>query len=137
VRELCEAAEITRATFYAHYADVYDLLQQMENTAVSRLTGALEGASEQTFMSLLFAHVATETAVWQLLLNENGRLCFQQNVTEVLTPYVSPLFPAALAVHFAVGGVIGILRRWLQDGCLLPADEIAVLTMRYLQMLSA
>lgn len=31
VKEVCEMAELNRATFYAHYHDCYDLLEQIEN----------------------------------------------------------------------------------------------------------
>ena len=30
IKELCEEAEINRATFYSHYQDQYDLLDQLE-----------------------------------------------------------------------------------------------------------
>lgn len=31
VTELCQAANVNRGSFYAHYADVYDLLGQIES----------------------------------------------------------------------------------------------------------
>src|SRR5699024_477502 len=30
VKEICEVADINRSTFYAHYADQYDLLEKIE-----------------------------------------------------------------------------------------------------------
>jgi len=30
VKSLCELADINRGTFYAHYADIYDLVHQLE-----------------------------------------------------------------------------------------------------------
>ena len=32
VRELCEKASINRGTFYAHYDDIYDLMEQIEQS---------------------------------------------------------------------------------------------------------
>ena len=40
VRELCEKAQINRATFYAHYMDIYDLKQQLENELLSSFSEA-------------------------------------------------------------------------------------------------
>lgn len=37
VRELCEAAQIHKSTFYAHYPDVYALAQTMENQLVEEI----------------------------------------------------------------------------------------------------
>ena len=31
VKEICENADINRATFYSHYTDVYDLLKKIES----------------------------------------------------------------------------------------------------------
>ena len=31
VRELTDRADVNRGTFYAHYTDLYDMLEQMEN----------------------------------------------------------------------------------------------------------
>ena len=36
IKELCERADINRCTFYAHYRDQYDLLQQIEDEIISR-----------------------------------------------------------------------------------------------------
>ena len=36
VKEVCELAEINRGTFYKHYQDIYDLMEQLENEALHR-----------------------------------------------------------------------------------------------------
>ena len=38
VREICERAEIHRSTFYAHYRDVYDLVEKVEQNMSGQLT---------------------------------------------------------------------------------------------------
>ena len=38
VREICEQAEIHRSTFYAHYQDVYDLVERVERNMSRQLT---------------------------------------------------------------------------------------------------
>ncbi len=42
VKEVCEIAELNRATFYTHYADCYDLLEQIENELLSDYTESLK-----------------------------------------------------------------------------------------------
>ena len=37
VREICERTGINRSTFYNHYQDVYDLLEQIENEMLGEL----------------------------------------------------------------------------------------------------
>lgn len=42
VKELCELAEINRGTFYAHYTDIYDLRDQIEQEMQTDFAKALE-----------------------------------------------------------------------------------------------
>ena len=42
VKELCLLAKLNRGTFYAHYADVYDLLEQIEAEMKTEYFAALE-----------------------------------------------------------------------------------------------
>ena len=37
VRLICEKAEVNRSTFYAHYADIYDMIGQMETNLQKKL----------------------------------------------------------------------------------------------------
>lgn len=47
VTELCQAANVNRGSFYAHYADVYDLLGQIEGIVYERLCDAVRTATTQ------------------------------------------------------------------------------------------
>ncbi|MCH5342677.1 MAG: TetR/AcrR family transcriptional regulator [Acetatifactor sp.] len=42
VKELCEKAQINKSTFYAHYRDIYDLSEQLENEVVASLMEELD-----------------------------------------------------------------------------------------------
>lgn len=45
VKEVCERAEINRATFYKHYKDCYDLLEQIENEMLEEYLSSIENVS--------------------------------------------------------------------------------------------
>ena len=45
VTELCQAANVNRGSFYAHYADVYDLLGQIESIVYERLCDAVRNCN--------------------------------------------------------------------------------------------
>ena len=61
VRELCEKAQINRATFYSHYMDIYDLKEQLENQLIESLMevfrGVMEKNKDNLFSSEIFATV--------------------------------------------------------------------------------
>lgn len=41
VKELSELAEISKATFYLHYKDIYDLSEQMQNTVIQEILDSI------------------------------------------------------------------------------------------------
>lgn len=42
IRELAEAAEISKATFYLHYKDIYDLSEQMQKDVVRKMYSGIQ-----------------------------------------------------------------------------------------------
>lgn len=94
VKELCEAAEINRATFYLHYQNCYDLLEKIENemleaysASLQRLnamnTAALTRAvfdmidANQELCEILIFHRADEGLAQKLLMLAHD-LCIEQ-----------------------------------------------------------
>lgn len=72
VRELCEKAQINRATFYSHYMDIYDLKEQLENQLIESLMEVFRGVMEKNKDNLLSSEIfATVFA----LLRDNSELC--------------------------------------------------------------
>ena len=47
VKEICEDADINRATFYSHYTDVYDLLRKIENELLENVNAQLSQLYEK------------------------------------------------------------------------------------------
>ena len=58
VNDVCELAMCIRATFYRYYQDIYDLNDQLEDAAVSRLVSTFEDKEALLFKteSYLFCH---------------------------------------------------------------------------------
>lgn len=52
VKELCELAKINKSTFYAHYKDIYDLSEQIENEIISDITSSI-GSIEDIFSNTI------------------------------------------------------------------------------------
>ena len=55
VKEVCALAEINRATFYGHYKDCFDLLEQIENELIEDYTDSLKYLSGFDVTELLEA----------------------------------------------------------------------------------
>ena len=57
VTEICNAADLSRATFYANYAGVYDLLEQTENDFQSMVTEAVLSVGSSGIDQFLFRNI--------------------------------------------------------------------------------
>lgn len=69
VKELCENAGINRATFYAHYKDCFDLLEQIEDELVQDVMSSLSYLSSSDVTAML-------NGIFNLLEQpQNAKLC--------------------------------------------------------------
>lgn len=139
IKEICEEADINRATFYAHYKDQYDLLQQIENDIVedvNQYLGSydLRNASEVPVEMLdkVLEYIKANSEIFDVLLNSNGDMKFQQEITNIIGRQHFMLQSAKgdddeYVYLFYANGSIGIILKWLKDGMKKPVREITQL----------
>lgn len=56
VKELCESARINKSTFYAHYMDIYDLSEQVEQDIISNVILNLNNIEDAINNPVVFVH---------------------------------------------------------------------------------
>lgn len=57
VKKICEKAQVNRSTFYAHFIDIYDMLDKMENELRAELLQSYQTEKEkQIFSEKSFLH---------------------------------------------------------------------------------
>ncbi len=142
VKEICEGADINRATFYAHYTDPYDLLHQIEAALLEDVHKYLaeysfsgeyiEDAVE--IMEKIFGYIKENADTCAVLLSAHGDISFQQQVTMIVGgQFVSALTAnksvkkedAEYIYYFLAHGSVGVIQKWLDDGMKKPASEMA------------
>ena len=57
VSEICKSCQINRATFYDHYRDVFDLVQDMEHDVLLALEGLMESVSPEEMAPEVVSHL--------------------------------------------------------------------------------
>ncbi len=143
VRELCQIADLNRSTFYAHYADQYDLLAQLEGELLDEITAYLAkynlkggAATTAQLMKRIFDYIVANADLCKVLLGENGSPVFQKSImAHVLRQSVHQWEDEERADEemveyvaiFGVSGSIGIVQKWLQTGMQKSPDEMAEL----------
>lgn len=92
VSEICKACQINRATFYDHYRDVFDLVQDMEQEMLLELQGLMdtvspEGAAPADVSRLFFAFLAEHRETLNLLITSERSREFCTRLDAQLMPF--------------------------------------------------
>ena len=141
IRELCEKADVNRTTFYAHYADQYQLLQSIENETLSWVKQVIQvfsGKADKHVMiphiEKIFLHIIENKNHIQVLMSEQGNLDFQRNLLSLIYEQCGiwliddldiDISKSELYFVFMVNGSLGLLQHWLKTGMNESANEMA------------
>lgn len=132
VRELTDLVEINRGTFYLHYKDIFDLLEQIEDELCEEFQQMLDkitlrslNDSLSLFLSICL-FLENNKDLCNGLLSENGDISFLEKLKSIISekcfrdfpkkyfdnikPVDSPYISAYLE-----SGTLGIIRHWLGD----------------------
>ncbi|MBQ5992113.1 MAG: TetR/AcrR family transcriptional regulator [Clostridia bacterium] len=142
VKELCERAQINRGTFYAHYADVYDMLDQIEADMEADFYAALEPVlssaydlTPPTATAKVFQCLEMNADLCRATLGPHGDREFATRVIETAKKRCEEscvrFFPNADKLQietyftFITGGCIALMERWLKDGMKESSEMLA------------
>ena len=129
VKEVCELAEINRATFYKYYADAYDLLEQLEADIFEDLQNVMRDSVQegvQKTMTRILEQMKENGSTYITLFSSNGdpnfptrifQICYREMAENICQqfPKLSKTEQAWLYVYMAQGSS-GILNHWLSGG---------------------
>lgn len=143
VKEICVKADINRSTFYAHYKDVFDLMEQIEEEIIEDLTTYLSqyNFTEEEEESLqmtekLLEYIASRYDTCQTLLNENNDPSFERRITEVTQQFLMHNWRnnnhmdanySKYVNTFLIGGGIYVIKHWLETNMDQSVKQIAQL----------
>ncbi len=138
VSEICNIADINRATFYRYYLDVYDLLDQVENEFVNELLLALDNTSEytvSTFSNDLLKVFLDNKDLVKILFSTNNNVYFLNGILEVAYQKCKSKWESDVpnlkqedieyASAFIFNGALGVINYWVQNDFDKEADEIS------------
>ncbi|WP_244513548.1 TetR/AcrR family transcriptional regulator [Oceanobacillus limi] len=142
VKELCELADINRSTFYAHYADHFDLLTQIEDELIDDMNQYLSAYNFEKeeeavqMVEKLLEYFATKQDECKTLLQKDGDSSFQKKVTDVAHRFIMKnwmevnLLDRNISEYlsaFIVTGSIQMMKMWLYNGMDKSPKEMAEL----------
>ena len=139
VTDITKQLSINRGTFYLHFLDMPDAIEQLEKQLFSpmmthfrEITTAindLDELAEQTLYTKICQQIEQDFGRWQFLMGENGDPRFEQFLRQNLTPFVAPSLTKTDLDSFLrdliVDSLISITRHWLLHKPHYPAPTIA------------
>lgn len=144
VRELADRASINRGTFYVHYRDVRDFMQQLQDEIANGLSDMCRRHSGNTeissypFLTDLYHFVWDNGDLCRVLLGHNGDIAYRQRIgallcEEFLYDFVSRYHPEDRqqlehACSFIVSGSLNLALEWLDRDSGETAEDMARVT---------
>lgn len=134
VTRLCKAADINRSTFYAHYMDIFDVMEDMEDDYAEKISlFRLENATGIVLGQVrdLVSYVDKHQESYLVLL-KNGYLkekCIKEWIKMFIDDGAEEqnCEKQKLIVRCMVDEVVEVLRRWIIGETSIPYQEIIVL----------
>lgn len=140
VSEICNKADINRATFYRYYLDVYDLLDSIEKEFVIELKEAYlpQNDAEKTihhFTKAMLSVFLKNKELVKILFNTNNSIYFLNNILEIAYARCRERWEKDLpnipeedmeyATVFIFNGALGIINFWVKNDFDKDIDEIS------------
>jgi AcrR family transcriptional regulator len=144
VEELTKKAFISRNTFYLHYTDKFDLLNQLEDEMLAGLKEIISnlpfddmkvnGFTDKATMVLrhVFAYVKDNHAFFKLVMSENGDPAFLHKLGETIKSVMLDKdmerrlrIPGHYMIAVIVGVQTSVIGEWLRGGMAETSDEVA------------
>ncbi len=147
VQDLVDRAGLNRATFYLHYHDKQDLLENSLRDAIDELVadlgasadgqGLLASDEAPRTITAVFEHVAQHALFYRVMLSAEGAAAFSAGVrdymAEVTVRWLSALQPDALQSRVPLEivanslswSLLGVLIWWLQHDMPHPPEYMA------------
>ena len=142
VTDIVEKAGVSRGTFYAHYMDVYDLYNAIQNNMMEAVRSAIDLIGPRALMAdptemlaRALAFLDEKKAYYKLFVttSRSDALVYRikDYVGERLTAEADELFAEAdrqeirLFIYYSLGATESLVRSWLDDRIPLTARELS------------
>ena len=136
IRDITERADIGYATFFRHYRDKDELLEDVLDVVLAELIDLLCRAKPDddptAFGILLFRHVQEQSEVVRVLLESHTLLprlieVATQNIVSNHTPRPDNAVPLEIAAHHIVTSTISLIQWWLDHQMPYPPERMGMI----------
>ncbi|MEA4823629.1 MAG: TetR/AcrR family transcriptional regulator [Clostridiaceae bacterium] len=136
VSALCDRADVGRGTFYMHYRDCFDLLEQIEGELYEQIRVLLSrqlvtSPAMRDTLVLIIDCIAKNVDLCAVIFTEHGDMRFLKRVLDLAYgEFPAKTADARYELLFAVNGAVGVIREWVAGGLRETPARIADLIWR-------
>lgn len=139
IKEICENADINRATFYAHYSDQYHLLESIEEEYIEKILNtidqdAIHADSTLNLVTDIVTFIYDNKKMSRILLSDRGDLQFQKRIMALVHDNIlskmkdiepNSLEKTALISSFVISGCVGVIQHWFDSNLKSSPEEVS------------
>ena len=147
VKELVDEVDINRSTFYLHYTDIYQMLQQIEEDALKEITQVMQNYTIDSnntegafyFIVQFFNILDSNKELCLALLGPHGDMAFVERIEKLIAGTFLSQLPETVKMitvgdrTFILNGCVGLIRTWLTEPEQKSAEHMAALTYKMIE----
>ena len=158
VSDICAEAAINRSTFYRHYLDINDLMEQVEFSIWRKFRASFSAAlppvrfsayggfESREVLTEILRHVQKYAVFYRAYLRDHSDVFLEQGFQSVWEERLVPMFRAhgvtqerhmRYYYRYSEAGFRTSVRCWLEDGCPESPEELSELLWRVRYAISA
>lgn len=151
ISDITTRADINRGTFYLHYTDKYDLLEQFEAETIKELDERINVSDYISilnddylnkplpFMVNMFEYLKENSAFMKAILGPKGDPQFHSKMKEYITSYLfgkkfiklinqeNMLVPESYFISYILSAHLGVIQQWLVNNTKESPEEMALI----------
>lgn len=144
VQQISDLADVNRSTFYTHYIDKYDLLEQMEDEQVNEIkvfieendvysNKAISADNIRTIMEFLIGNIEENMSFYQLMFNIGKDSNLHEKLYELITGHLNHFkndnnkignIPFYYFMSYVSGAGLSFIRHWVEDPNRISKEEL-------------
>ena len=137
VKGICDIAMVNRATFYKYYDSAADLMNKIEEEMLDTLEEQIKRidlANLKANFTLILKDIHDNVTNYKMLFEKSGdgrfrdrffTLFYNRNMEVIDMNFPDlPDKDKHWLYYFIAEGIIGIMRRWMDEDCKEPIDEV-------------
>ncbi len=144
VTKLCRIADINRSTFYAHYMDIFEVMEDMEDDFVQKISPLRMGSASGIMLNhirSMVSYIDKHRETYVVLL-KNGYLkekCVQEWVSILVDHNLveEEYQKQQILVKFMFGEISEILQSWVLGEIKIPYQELMVLLFQIIESINS